>query len=171
MAEAPASGSGGRTRDEWLLAAEAALSLAGAAVALRVLSFARLAALASGEGAERLVLSPAWLRPPSLPQEPRTRKEAPSSAPEAAIEEEAARIGWAVRAAAARAPWRAMCLERGLAAHFMLRRRGRASILYYGARAAGGLDAHVWVRLGDADVVGGEEAAAYAVLATFPPRA
>jgi hypothetical protein len=137
---------------DWLLAAEAALWLAAAGVALRVLTFARLAALASGRGGERRA---------------RRRPASPGFTPQA----EAARIGWAVAAAAGRAPWRALCFERGLAAHFMLRRRGRPSTLYYGARAGEALDAHVWVRLGEADVVGGEEAAAFAILATFPPRA
>ena len=54
----------------------------------------------------------------------------------------------------------------------MLRLRGQASLLYYGARTDDlhGPSAHVWVRLGDQDVVGGEEAARFAVLATFPAR-
>ncbi len=148
MAEAPP----GRRRGlaDWRLAVEAALWLAAAGVALRVLSFARLAALASGGVEERS-------EPASDPESPPGRADA-------------ARIGRAVAAAAARAPWRPLCFERGLAAHFMLRRRGRRSTLYYGARAGETLDAHVWVRLGDVDVVGGEEAPPYAVLATFPPR-
>jgi hypothetical protein len=54
----------------------------------------------------------------------------------------------------------------------MLRRRGVPSVLYYGAShdAKSGLCAHVWVRDGAVDVVGGETASRYAVLATFPPN-
>ncbi len=147
---------GRRGLGDRLLAAEAALWLAGAGVALRVLSFARVAALASGQGRESSIRFLVPRRAVRAPAEP-TR--------------EAARIGWAVAAAAARAPWRAKCFERGLAAHLMLRRRGLPSTLCYGARGGEALAAHVWVRLGDADVVGSEEAAAYALLARFPPGA
>jgi len=83
------------------------------------------------------------------------------------------RIGWAIRACARRAPWRALCFEQGLAAHFMLRKRGIASVLYYGAKPDEdkGLVTHVWVRHGDLDVVGGEDASTFAVLTRFPPSA
>ena len=43
------------------------------------------------------------------------------------------RVRWAVSACACRVPWRAVCFQRGLAAHWMLRRRGVPSVLYYGA--------------------------------------
>ena len=50
-----------------------------------------------------------------------------------------------------------MCFQQGLAAQLMLRRRGIPSVLYYGAAQDGsGLHAHVWVRDGDIDVIGGE---------------
>jgi hypothetical protein len=54
----------------------------------------------------------------------------------------------------------------------MLRRRGVPSVLYYGAAQGErtGLSAHVWVRDGDVDVVGGEIADRFAVLATFPKQ-
>jgi hypothetical protein len=82
------------------------------------------------------------------------------------------RIRWAIAAAAARVPWRALCFQQGLAAHLMLRRRGVASVLYYGALQDShkGLQAHVWVRDEDEDVVGCEIASHYAVLATFPAQ-
>ena len=82
------------------------------------------------------------------------------------------RIRWAIITAAARVPWRALCFPQGLAAQLMLRRRGVPSVLYYGAShdAKSGLRAHVWVRDGAVDVVGGETASRYAVLATFPPQ-
>jgi hypothetical protein len=81
-------------------------------------------------------------------------------------------IRWAISAAAARLPWRALCFQQGLAAQWMLRRRGIPSVLYYGAAQdeQKGLTAHVWVRDGDIDVIGGEIAARFAVLARFPPQ-
>jgi hypothetical protein len=80
------------------------------------------------------------------------------------------RIRWAVGAASARVPWRAVCFQQGLAAHLMLRRRGINSVLYYGAAHTpeSALAAHVWVRADDLDVVGCELASQYALLATFP---
>jgi hypothetical protein len=126
------------------LAGEAVAWLVLAGLALRALTFARVAALASG--------------PPFSASATRTD------------DDMADRIGWAVEAAARRLPWRPLCFERGLAAHMMLRRRGQPSMLHYGARSDGSLgpSAHVWVRLGARDVVGGEEAARFATLATFP---
>lgn len=98
----------------------------------------------------------------------------PGSAPSPAVL--AADIRWAVLAAARRVPWRTVCIHRGLAAQVMLRRRGAPSRLFYGARSDGspdegsqGLAAHVWVKLGDRIVVGGEGAEQFAVLAAFPP--
>jgi Transglutaminase-like superfamily len=80
------------------------------------------------------------------------------------------RVRWAILACARRVPWRAQCFEQGLAAQFMLRRRGIPSVLYYGAAPDGGdgLCAHVWVRDGHTDVVGCEVAARFAVLTTYP---
>jgi hypothetical protein len=130
----------------WVLAAEAAWWLAVAGVALRTLSFARLAAFAT---------SSLW----------RWQRLADPAA--------AAAIGRAIEAAARRAPWPVLCFEKGLAAHAMLRRRGLPSVLYYGGRndAERGLTAHVWVGLGGSSVVGGDTAAEFAVLAAFPrPR-
>jgi hypothetical protein len=45
-------------------------------------------------------------------------------------------------------------------------------VLYYGAALdnGSGLSAHVWVRDGDVDVIGGEIASHYAQLVAFPPR-
>jgi hypothetical protein len=78
-------------------------------------------------------------------------------------------IRWAIVTAARRVPWRALCIQQGLAAQFMLRRRGISSVLYYGAALRkGDLKAHVWVRDGNIDVIGGEAASRYALLARFP---
>jgi len=80
------------------------------------------------------------------------------------------RVRWAIVACARRLPWRAMCFEQGFAAQLMLRRRGIGSVLHFGAAPNDqkGLAAHVWVRDGDIDVVGGELARDFAVLAKFP---
>src|SRR4051812_27420109 len=43
-------------------------------------------------------------------------------------------IVWAVEAAARRVPWRAMCIEQGLAVQRLLRQSGVAARLHYGAR-------------------------------------
>jgi len=81
------------------------------------------------------------------------------------------RVRWAIVTATRRLPWPAFCFQQGLAAQFMLRRRGIPSVLYYGAgpNDQSGLSAHVWVRDGDVDVIGGDIAHRFAVLATFPP--
>ena len=75
----------------------------------------------------------------------------------------------AVDRAARRLPWRLVCIHKGLAVHWMLRRRGLPSRLHYGI--AGGdnhLTAHVWVSLGGEILIGGAEAASHALVATFP---
>lgn len=125
------------------LLADALVALVLASVAIRFLPFARV-----GEMASRQLGSGAG--DPALPS----------------------KVVWAVTAWARRVPWRAVCFQRGLAAQMMLRRRGVDSILYFGAarRPATGLEAHVWVRAGESDVIGCEEAPAFAVLATFPNR-
>jgi Transglutaminase-like superfamily len=79
---------------------------------------------------------------------------------------------WIRRAALAwakRVPWRALCFEQGLAAHMLLRRRGLASTLHYGAATVDGeLKAHVWVTSGGVPVVGCENRDDYGLLARFP---
>lgn len=84
----------------------------------------------------------------------------------------ARRIGRALERWGARVPWHAMCLQQGVAAQIMLRRRGRAATVHYGAMrdTAGRLVAHVWVRSGTVDVTGCEGAERYGLLATFPPH-
>lgn len=78
---------------------------------------------------------------------------------------------WAVEAAARRLPWRTMCIEKGLAVQRLLRRSGVDASLHYGARHRandGALDAHVWVTVNDRIVIGGEEAANFAEVASYP---
>lgn len=81
-----------------------------------------------------------------------------------------AKMRWAIRAVSARVPFRAVCLEQGLAARAMLHRRGIPATLHFGARpGATGLAAHLWVRAGCHDVIGTENAGDYKLLSTVPP--
>lgn len=78
-------------------------------------------------------------------------------------------VRWAVGASARRAPWRAKCFEQGLAAQWMLRRRGIPVSLHYGvAQAEGKLTAHVWGRTGEIDVIGCENKGEFTEMARFP---
>jgi hypothetical protein len=127
-----------------LLLAEALATLAAASLAIRLLPFRRIAA-----GAARA----------------RQRHAAPQG-------RLLARVRWSVDAWARRVPWRAVCFQKGLAVHWMLRRRGIDSVLHYGAAHAPGegLSAHVWVTVGTIIVTGGGEASRFARLASFPPQ-
>jgi hypothetical protein len=88
----------------------------------------------------------------------------------AATREQAEMIARALRAVAAKLPWRALCFEQGLAALLMLRRRRLAATLFYGAAidTETALVAHVWVRSGETDVAGCEIAYNFRVIAQFP---
>jgi len=79
-------------------------------------------------------------------------------------------VRWAIDAAERRLPWNAVCIQRGLATQWMLRRRGIDARLHYGlARdAESALTAHVWVDASGKTVIGGEEAGDYVRVATFP---
>ena len=127
------------------LLAETMIVLALASAAITVLPFRKIGALAS-----------------------RASKERKSS--DAERSKMVWRVRWAVQVCAARVPWRAVCFQQGLAAQWMLRRRGIASRMYYGAKpdAEKGLAAHVWVRDGELDVIGCDIAKDFAVLTTFP---
>jgi len=135
-------------RQDRLLLLEATLWLAIAGLAIAVLPFRQIGRLAARS----------------------IRRSEPS--PQARLRE-VKRIRWAIVVSAPRVPWRAMCFQQGLAAQFMLRRRGVSSVLYYGAATHNdqtGLSAHVWVRDGDVDVIGGEIASRFALLTTFPSQ-
>lgn len=120
--------------------AEAGMALVLATLAIRLLSFAHVLRLAGWRG------------------------QAGSSSLDAA---RCAR--WAVDRLADAAPWRAVCFQRGLALHWMLRRRGLPSLLHYGVgREKDGVSAHVWVSLDGAILIGGEEAAKHPCLLVRP---
>ncbi|TFI57220.1 lasso peptide biosynthesis B2 protein [Sphingomonas parva] len=80
------------------------------------------------------------------------------------------RLRWAVDAAARRVPWRAVCFQRAVALRAMLRRRGIASVLHYGIAHEGPdrLKAHVWLSVAGQVVIGGEAAARFACVGSFP---
>ena len=79
-------------------------------------------------------------------------------------------IRWAIEAAAAAVPWRTVCLQKGLALQWMVRRRGIDGLLHYGLakEESGELKAHVWVAVGENLVIGGEIASEYRSVAIFP---
>lgn len=80
-------------------------------------------------------------------------------------------VVWAIRAIAARLPWRTVCLQMGLAAQRIMRRRGIDALLEYGIRqndAADRLQAHVWVTVDGRPAIGGEEAVGFALVARYP---
>ncbi|MBV8685618.1 MAG: lasso peptide biosynthesis B2 protein [Alphaproteobacteria bacterium] len=128
----------------WRLLAEALPALVHASVAIRLLPFRRVAALASRDAMPARAADEAFLR----------------------------KARWAVDAWADRLPWRAVCFQRGLALHRMLRRRGIASVLHYGVAAEGdaALEAHVWVTVDGRPAIGGEEAPRFTCVAVFPAR-
>lgn len=80
------------------------------------------------------------------------------------------KVRWAVTAAANHAPMQFVCFPLAIASQSMLRRRGIASTMYYGVAHSpeGVLEAHVWLMTGDRYIVGGETAANFRVLKTFP---
>ena len=131
-----------RTLSDWLLLAEALAALTLASLAIALLPFRTVAAAASVKGRRR----------------PRTDAEL------------VRKVRGAVQGWARRVPWKAVCFQRGLALHWMLRRRGIPSILLYGVRHRGDeLAAHVWIDVDGETVIGGEEAPSFACLARFPP--
>jgi hypothetical protein len=77
---------------------------------------------------------------------------------------------WSIEAVAARVPWRAVCLQQGLALQWMLRMRGIDAVLHYGLAKEKGeeLEAHAWVAVGDNLIIGGEIAPKFRCVATFP---
>lgn len=123
--------------------AEALAALALASLAIALLPFRRVAAAAS----------------------------APARGPARTDSETVRRARSAIAGWSRRVPWRTVCFQKGLALHWMLRRRGIRSVLFYGARCDGdGMAAHVWVDVDGETVIGGEEAPRFSCLARFPPE-
>ncbi len=74
-----------------------------------------------------------------------------------------------IKRASRRVPWRTVCIQEGLAVHWLLRRRGYPSRLHYGIRPdAAALKAHVWITLEEEVVIGETEADPHLPVASFP---
>jgi hypothetical protein len=75
----------------------------------------------------------------------------------AAADAIAREVGWAVRAAAPKTPWKSACLAQALAGKWMLGRRGLHGTIRLGVAkdADGNLQAHAWLCTGDRIVTGG----------------
>jgi len=120
---------------------EACATLAVASLSIRFLPFPLLARLMAREGAP-------------------VRKGAPLPGP----------VSLAVTRASHRLPWKTVCFQEGLAAHWMLRRRGLPSMLHYGIRhQSDRLTAHVWVKVDGKIVIGEEQPGqGHSVVAVYP---
>jgi hypothetical protein len=83
----------------------------------------------------------------------------------------AERIGWAVRAAARYTPWHSTCLVQVLAAQRMLQKRLLPGVFYIGAApgevGSVRLDAHAWLKCGEAFITGESGHERYAVVSAF----
>ena len=140
---------GGRRR---ALVIEAAAWLLAARVALLAVPFPQLA--------RRL----GAFVPPTDERVTQARRD--GSAQDAKLAEE---IGWAVVRAARHVPFKAVCLPQAMAARIMLRRRGVASVLHFGAAKgrARRIDAHAWLDAAGVEVTGYPVAAQFAEIACF----
>lgn len=91
-----------------------------------------------------------------------------SSRQEARLAED---IGWAVTRAARYVPFKAVCLPQAIAARMMLRRRGVASAMHFGAAKSGSmdkpLDAHAWLDAAGVEVTGYPVAKGFAEVGCF----
>jgi hypothetical protein len=132
-----------RARD-YVLAFEAAVGLLWARVLLGAVPFRRIASWSTREVRGRR-LSDAEHRSRAI-----------------------ADVRWAIAAAGASLHGATACFPRALAAQAMLRRRGVATTMTYGARpSAGWLEAHVWLTAGADAVVGHEVAPEYSPIAVY----
>lgn len=134
-----------------LLLLEAALLLLLARLALLVLPFPKIAARLGHFVA---------------PSDARKRKLKAPHEKQAAV---ASEIGWAVTRAARYLPFEAVCLPQAMAARVMLKRRGVASVMHFGA-ATGKVkpfDTHAWLDAAGVEVTGYPVGADFAEIACF----
>ena len=78
-------------------------------------------------------------------------------------------VGWAVTRSARYVPFEAVCLPQAMAARVMLKRRGVASVLHFGAAKGKNkpLDAHAWLDAAGVEVTGYPVAKGFAEIACF----
>lgn len=98
------------------------------------------------------------------------RASAPCGSPEKeAHNAQAARIGWAVQAAAARTPWQSACLAQALAGSVLLRSRGVPFTLNLGVAKDGesGITAHAWLNCGDITPTGSSGVKSHHTISSF----
>jgi hypothetical protein len=78
-------------------------------------------------------------------------------------------IAWATARAARHVPFKAVCLPQAMAARIMLRRRGVASVLHFGAARGRDkpIDAHAWLDAAGVEVTGYPVAGLFAEIACF----
>jgi hypothetical protein len=78
-------------------------------------------------------------------------------------------IGWAVTRSARYVPFKAVCLPQAMAARVMLKRRGVASVMHFGAAKGETkpLDAHAWLDAAGVEVTGYPVAKNFAEIACF----
>jgi hypothetical protein len=122
-----------------LLIVEAVLCLLAARLALIAIPFPRLAG---------------WLGTFVLPSDPRAAREKANAPPYRV--KLAREIGWAVTRSARWVPFKAVCLPQAMTAQAMLRRRGVASVMHFGARRETNkpLEAHAWLDAAGVEVTG-----------------
>lgn len=132
-------------RQDRLLLAETAASLAAASFAIRALPFRKVVGAVSRRAVE-------------------------VEADHSISLQEIARAQWAVEACARLLPWRTVCFQKGLAMQWMLRRRRIPTLLHYGVAQdeQRGLSAHVWITYRGEGIMGADEAPRHTCLATFP---
>jgi hypothetical protein len=134
------------------LIAEAALWLLVARLALVFVPFPRLAR---------------WLGAFVPPADPRVAAVAAPTTPHQA--QLAKEISWAVTRGAAHVPFKAVCLPQAMAARVMLKRRGVASAMHFGAAKGQvkALDAHAWLDAAGVKVTGYPVGPQFAEIACF----
>jgi len=82
---------------------------------------------------------------------------------------QAAKIGWAVRSAAARTPWQSACLSQALAGSVLLRTREIPFTLNLGVAGNidSGISAHAWLTCGELTLTGSAGVEEFRTVAAF----
>jgi hypothetical protein len=101
------------------------------------------------------------------PSDPRVAQVAAPTTPDEA--DLARLVSWAVTRGAAHVPFKAVCLPQAMAARIMLKRRGVASAMHFGAAKGEEkpIDAHAWLDAAGVKVTGYPVGAQFAEIACF----